>query len=242
MKKIKYLVAAVLIVVGSFVSCDKSDSESKDDPSNIPGMGEAGGSLEVVAPFVMPLGVSIIGEISGFGDGVDAVEGGSALLESSLINTKSGFFSRGSGGQWIILEILLQNDNDEETDFSFASGCLFECQHQNYQHAICMGPVRFRLAARIQTRIKLLLYCINKGRSGSEAGIGYNLRGVTKSERMMKLCNALQYKKIDVSYYEGQMSDYLVKCNRIQDIVWAITNGTGASEDDWHFIENLENE
>ncbi len=241
MKKFSFLLALVLIVSVSFISCEKSDSKSKDDPSNIPGMGEAGGELEVEAPFVMPDGVSIVGEISGFGDGIEAVEGSISLLESpTLKNAKTGYFSRGSGGQWVILDILLRNDNDSATYFTFNRGCVFECKEKNYQHAICLRKVRFKIAKKIQKRIKLFVYCINKGRSGSQAGITYNLRGVTKSARMMKLCNALQYKKIDVSHYNNdQMSDYNVKCKRIQKIVWAITNGRGASSDDWSFIDTL---
>lgn len=242
MKKVKYLAAVMLIVAGSFVSCDKSDSKSKDDPSNIPGMGEAGGELEVEAPFVMPEGVSIIGEISGFGDGVEAVEGSVSLLESlTLKSAKTGYFSRGSGGQWVILDILLHNTNNYDTYFTFNRGCVFECKEKNYQHAICLRKVRFKIAKKIKKRIKLFLYCINKGRSGSKFGIGYNLRGVTKSERMMKLCNALQYKKIDISHYDtNQLSDYYAKCKRIQDIVWAVTNGKGTSPDDWSFIDSLQ--
>ena len=242
MKKVKFLAAALLIVAGLFVSCDKSDSKSKDDPSNIPGMGEASGELEVEAPFVMPNGVSIVGEISGFGEGVEAVEGSVSLFDSpTLKDAKTGYLSRGSGGQWVILDILLRNDNDFDTYFTFNRGCVFECKEKDYQHAICLRKVRFKIVRKFQRRIKLFLYCINRGRSGSQAGIGYNLRGVTKSERMMKLCNALQYKKIDVSHFNiDQMSDYYAKCKRIQDIVWAVTNGQGTSPDDWSFIDTLQ--
>ncbi|MDE5423415.1 hypothetical protein L3073_14435 [Ancylomarina sp. DW003] len=242
MRKIKFILIAVMFLSGIAISCDKSDSKSNDDPGNIPGMGEAGGKLEVEKPFVLPEGVSIVGEISGFGDGVEAVEGSISLLENpTLKDAKTGYFSRGSGGQWVILDILLRNDNDTDTYFTFNRGCVFECKEKDYQHAICLRKVRFKIAKKIQKRIKLFLYCINKGRSGSKAGIGYYLRGVTKSERMMKLCNALQYKKIDVSHYdEDQMSDYEAKCKRIQDIVWAVTNGKGASANDWEFIASLQ--
>jgi len=58
MKKVKFLVAVLVIITGIMISCEKDDSKIKGDPGNIPGMGDAGGELEVVAPFVLPEGIS----------------------------------------------------------------------------------------------------------------------------------------------------------------------------------------
>ena len=37
----------------------------KEIPGQIPGMGNAGGDLEVKTPFVLPEGISVVGEVRG---------------------------------------------------------------------------------------------------------------------------------------------------------------------------------
>lgn len=243
MKALKFVAVVVLMLVtGTFISCDKEGNQ-EGDPGHISGMGNAGGKLQVIEPFVLPEGVSIVGEIRGFGDPNAAVKGDNSLLQKSMLKDDNNeYYTCGSGGQNIILHIELRNDNDEDIDYVFEGGCLFECQQEGCQHAICARRVAIRLRARMSRRCKLLLYCINLGKSGSSANLSYKILGVSESERIIKLINALQHKKININDYStDNLEEYGGMCNHIQDIVWAITNGTGVSDEGWEYINTLPN-
>lgn len=222
MRKIIILVSFFFIVTLTFLSCSK-DKSNNDDPGNIPGMGEAGGELEVEGPSSFPIQPSIIGEITG----VEV----SPLPTSNLV---------GSGGGWVILDIEIDNTTDKKADFYLLGGSVIECQREGYQHAICINRVDVSIEAEMSKRIKLLVYCINRGRSGSSPDISYIIKGVSSSDRMMRLVEALADKKIDIrDYLPNNRNEFETMCIKIQDIVWAITNGSGLNAGDWDFINSI---
>lgn len=217
-----FLVTFSFIVAVTFLSCSK-DKSDKDDPSNIPGMGEAGGELEVEGPSSYPIQPSIIGDITG--------------VEVNPLPTDNAV---GSGGGWVILDLEIENTTDEPADFYLLGGSVIECRKVGYQHAICINRIDVSVEAESSKNIKLLVYCINRGRSGSSPDISYIIKGVSSSDRMMRLVEALEDKKIDIrDYLPDNKNEFIEISKKIQDIVWAITNGSGLSDDDWTFINSL---
>ncbi|MFT5749511.1 MAG: hypothetical protein ACI93S_000772 [Ancylomarina sp.] len=222
MRKLLFLVTFSFIVAVTFLSCSKDKSDN-DDPGNIPGMGDAGGDLEVDGPSSYPIQPSIIGDITG--------------LEVAPLPTEN---VAGSGGGWVILDIEIENTTDEEADFYLLGGSVIECQEVGYQNAISINRVDVSVEAESSKHIKLLVYCINRGRSGSSPEISYIIKGVSSSDRMMRLVEALENKKIDIrGYLPDDKMEFIDLSEKIQDLVWEITNGSGLSDDDWTFINSL---
>ncbi len=222
MKKILFLVTFSFIVAVTFLSCSKDKSDD-DKPGNIPGMGDAGGELEVDTISSYPIQPSILGDIRG--------------LAVSPLPTENAF---GSGGGWVILDMIIDNTLDKEASFYLQGGSVIECRTVGYQHAICLNRVDVSVEANSTKEIKLLVYCINKGRSGSSPEIFYIVKGVSSSGRMMRLVEALEGKKIDIrDYLPDNKTDFVNISEKIQELVWAITNGSGLSDDDWDFINSI---
>lgn len=222
MRKILFLVTFSFIVAVTFFSCSKDKSDN-DDPGNIPGMGDTGGELEVEETAFYPIQSFIIGDITG-------VNVNPLPIENVV----------GSGGGWVILDVEIENTTDKEADFYLLGGSIFECQESNYQHAICIKRIDLIVDANSSKRINLLVYCINRGRSGSSPDISYIIKGVSSSDRMMRLVEALENKKIDVlDYLPDGKQEFVELSKKIQDIIWKITNGSGLSDDDWDYINSL---
>ena len=56
----------------------------------------------------------------------------------------------------------------------------------------------------------------------------------------MRLVEALEDKKIDIrDYLPDDKLEFKDLCEKIQDLVWAITNGSGLDDEDWAFIDSL---
>jgi hypothetical protein len=222
MRKILFLVTFSFIVAVTFLSCSKDKSDN-DDPGNIPGMGDAGGELEVDTIPSYPIQPSIIGDITG--------------VDVSPLPTDNAV---GSGGGWVILDVEIDNTTDKDADFYLLGGSVIECQEVGYQHAISINRVDVSVEAKSSKRIKLLVYCLNRGRSGSSPDISYVIKGVSSSDRMMRLVEALEDKKIDIrNYLPDNRAEFEEMCIEIQDIVWAITNDSGLNDEDWVFINSL---
>lgn len=210
------------IIAISLLYCGKS-SNNDDDPGNIPGMGDAGGELEVDGPLSFPIGLSLVGDITGF-----------------EVNTLPLENPAGSGGQWVILDMSIQNVTDKDANFYLPGGSVVECQKEGYQHAICINRVEISVEAEKTKQCKLLVYCINKGRSGSSPEIIYQIIGVSNSDRIMRLVEALENKKIDIrDYLPDNRAEFEALCLQIQDVIWEITNGSGLDDEDWAFINSL---
>ena len=221
MRKI-ILLFTFLFVVASFLSCQKNKNNN-DDPGNIPGMGDAGGELEVEDTLSFPMESFFVGDITG--------------CEANVIPTDNPV---GSGGEWVILDFSIENKTDKDANFYLLGGSVIECQEENYQHAICIQRLDILVEAETTKNCKLLVYCINKGRSGSSPDITYLIKGVSSSDRMMRLVDALEDKKIDIrEYLPDNKNEFKEISKAIQDIVWAITNGSGLSDEDWTFINSL---
>ncbi len=262
MKNLALLVTGLLLLV--FTAC--SDDNSTNDintPGNIPGMGNTEGELEISQAFTLPEGVSLV-SIQGVESPDPALEFTSSTLKTATTKDDDDdeiqdlyyLPAVGSGGEWIALELLFEivynADGTVNKDIFIPAGTLVECQEDGYQSGIVLQDVRIHidepksdnaspLAYHLQ--IKLYTYCINKGKTGSSSVVTYVLKGLSSSEWIEELVDALAYKAIDISDFTAeQLEEYEYITAGLQDIVWAITNGQGVNEKDWEFIEALREE
>ena len=57
----------------------------------------------------------------------------------------------------------------------------------------------------------------------------------------MRLVDVLEDKKIDVrDYLPDNKAEFEEICVIIQNLVWAITNGSGLGDEEWSFIDSLD--
>jgi len=226
MTKIKFTLIVFVIFSILFISCGKKSSSSDNDaPDPIPGMGDDGGDLEADETLSIEF-------VSALADDITGVKVDSGPFDNPV----------GSGGQWVILNVLIENTTDKEANFYLPGGSVVECQTEGFQHAIAINRVDILIEANKTKQCKLFVYCINKGKPGSSPSITYRIIGVSTSDRIMQLVQALEGKKIDIrDYLPDNLVEFNETCTRIQDIVWAITNGPGLTEADWTFINSLPN-
>ncbi|MCZ4693998.1 hypothetical protein [Ancylomarina euxinus] len=245
MRKIKFILITLMFLSGTIISCEKNDSQSKEEPGNIPGMGDAGGELEIAAPFVLPPGISIVGEVRGAGDSSVSLVGENFLRSESNLKDYEGMY--GSGGQWVLLNMVFENTTKEDQEVIIPAGCVFEYNRDdnetddnNYQNGICLQEIRITIFGSTQLNVVLFLYCVNKGKEGSSSLVSYIIRGTSTSELIDFLVDALRYKMIDINdFAPEEMDEYNSITDRIQEIVWAITNGSGLTQADKDFIDDL---
>lgn len=121
MKKILIGFAVLTLVLGS---CTKANLDST---GKIQGMGNTPGNLEVKAPFTLPQGITLIGDISGLPKAGAKGE-----------DPKSGSYSNYGSGKMIKLKLTLLNTNNNSRTLFFPKGLLWECNVSGYQHAICL--------------------------------------------------------------------------------------------------------
>jgi len=225
---------SLLIIVG----CAKNDN-SNTTPSSIPGMGEAGGELQVSAPFVLPEGVTLI-SIEGIDDPIITTTFEESALKSS---SRFGYRNncRGSGGDWMALKMTFRKKNSNCKEIFLPAGCVFESDDEESQNGIVMQDIKL-IFEELQETItaKIYLYCINKGRRGTSYRVNYNLKGITDCKIILDVITALQNKRIDISdFTDEDLDDYKEICSYLQDCVWKITNGNGLEDNDWNFIKRL---
>ena len=252
----KFLLMALAIATFAISSCVK-EQVIEESPGNIPGMGETPGSLQVISEFEFPDGIIIDGKIRG-SDGVIRSQTFNPILKdegggdkhndengcnhgSDHTGGQGGKCEHGSGGQWISLDLTFVNITDLVKEIRLPAGLLFECEQEGYQHGILIQEVLINIKGRGAVNVKLNLYCINQGRGASDITLSYQLRGITSSQHMGHLATKLAGKKIDVIYFnETDITEYHHMTDQIQNLVWAITNGSGIDQAGWEFIESLQ--
>nr|WP_319398149.1 hypothetical protein [uncultured Carboxylicivirga sp.] len=229
--KIQLLLVAFLIGIISFSSCQK---DAVEQPGNIPGMGNTEGELQTKA-------YSFHQDLT-FGD----MTGVSKFSTSSLLKSTSDLIivgsAQGSGDQ-VMIELTITNTNKEECRSAwFRAGTVFVVNLDGYQNAILLSPVNVCVPPNTTKTFVLYLYCLNNGMEGSDPSASYELLGVTTSPAMLYLVNLLQFKMVNYEHYVAYPKEgynYETIKDKLQEMVWKITNGTGLTPDDLAFIEDL---
>nr|WP_321410548.1 hypothetical protein [uncultured Carboxylicivirga sp.] len=232
MIKLSHKLFVVILTVGIilFASCEKDNTEIES--GNIPGMGETPGDFEIAEAFVLPDGIEM-----------SAITGLSSIdinnVDLSLKKT-SDRRERGCGSQ-VQCELTFGNANAEACDIEIKGGTIFDCVEEDGQSGMCMQTIRIHVLGHSQVQVKFYLQCLNQGRPASRAVDTYIIRGVTASQSFKDLVNALEPKRIDISQFSDNMSDYNVIQGKIQQSVWKLTNSIfGVNQDDWEYIASLQ--
>lgn len=224
---ISFLTIAVLLMV---TACEKKNIE---EPGNIPGMGNTGGKLQAET--------YEFHEDLSFGSFVGADRNAQLAALKSEDLTITGH-AQGSGDQVIITLQITNNNPSVCRSAWFRAGTVFEVNLEGYQNAILLAPVNVCIPPNATKTFTLYLYCLNLGKSSSDASVTYEMLGVTKSTDVKELIDLLQFKKVNYEHYiaypENNVNYNEIK-NRLQDIVWSITNKDGMSNSDREFIANL---
>lgn len=217
----------------------ENDKTSEETPGDIPGMGDTEGELEISDKFVLPEGLLLV-SITGINNPIPEDDINTSSLKNISQQNLEYEPAIGSGTGWIALKLIFENTTNTNKDILIPRGCLFEALEEGYQNSILAQDVRINILRNQQIQIKLYLYCINKGENGSDETVQYKIRGVTESKWMQNLIEALENKKIGIDYFtEAEKEEYKNIANSIQEIVWAITDGTGLSQENWDFIDKL---
>ena len=233
MKKILVGVAMLTLILGS---CSK---DNLDTPGTILGMGNTSGALEVDAPFILPEGIAIVGDISGL-DNSGAKSGDSKSLPLSCY---------GSGGKMIKLKLTLLNTSNRHKTIFFPKGLLWKCKEEGYQDALLCQTTWCNVEANSQRTILVDLYCINYGRDPSDHLSSYRILGVSGSKTIWNLLRMVGWRKINYEHwYNTSKGDkgtaieptYEAITERFQNIVWNLTNnGLDITAEDQAFIESI---
>ncbi|MCU4164672.1 hypothetical protein [Carboxylicivirga caseinilyticus] len=227
----KLFVIILTIGMTFLASCEKENTEIES--GNIPGMGETPGDFEISEAFVLPAGIEM-----------SAITGLSSIeitdVDLSLKKT-SDRRERGCGSQ-VQCELTFGNANAEDCDIEIKGGTIFECLEEDGQSGMCMQTIRIHVLGHSKVQVKFYLQCLNEGRPASRTVDTYIIRGVTASKSFKDLVNALEPKKIDISEFSDNMSDYNVIQGKIQQSVWKLTNSIfGVNQADWDYIASLQN-
>jgi hypothetical protein len=215
-----------------FSSCTKENIESA---GKIKGMGNTPGDLEVKAPFTLPLGISLVGDISGL------PKPNAKVGESKMV----AYSCYGSGGKMIKLKVTLVNTGNLARTIFFPKGLLWKCDVLGYQHAISLQTTWCTLRANEQRTIVMDLYCINYGLSSSDDKATYMILGVCDSKILGNLLDLIGWRKINYEMIFGHSKGvtsptYDEITSRMQDIVWNLTNnGKDISTEDQAFIQSI---
>lgn len=214
-----------------FFACERIEK-----PGNIPGMGDTPGTLQAEKyEFNEGLSFSSFTGISN--------NSTSSILKSTATDEiiyEFEEFTQGSGDQ-VVLKVTITNNSDECRTAWFRAGTVFQVNKDGYQNAILLAPVAVCVDAGQSKTVILNLYCLNLGKEGSDETASYEFLGVTTSETMLQLLDRLRYRMINyehlVAYYDLDL--YIQIKDKLQEIVWAITNGTGTVDDYMDFINTI---
>jgi hypothetical protein len=235
MKKFNYLIAVIFIASLSFVSCEKSDSK-KEKPGQIPGMGNEGGELQAEA-YVFHQDLTF-----GTLEGVD-VDTHVTVLKSAKDELDVVIGEPQGSGDQVMIEIMITNNHPTDCRSAwFRAGTVFDCNLEGYQNGILLAPVNICVPPDTTKTFTLYLYCLNRGWENSDETVIYENLGVTTSQEVLDFIGLLMFKKVNYEhylYYPEVDFDYNEVKDRLQDILWKITNGSGMDASDLEFINNL---
>jgi len=244
MKKIlTYFFLASLVI---FAGCEKE--ENIEAPGNIPGMGDAAGELQA-DPFNVPEGI-VIESVEGELASILENEGSAALKSATDVEANQSYSCYGSGGKFIKVRLTLTNTSNFRRSVFLPRGLMFKVKKDGYQHGILLQWTWVCLQPGQTRTIVLNLYCLNRGFDSSTPAVGFSIAGISNSQIMWRLLRRLARKKINFEHYNVVSSSAALKGSTdaprygeiievLQKSVWALTNGTGLSDEQIQIIESI---
>nr|WP_319398929.1 thioester domain-containing protein [uncultured Carboxylicivirga sp.] len=239
-----FAIGALLI----FSACEKDHVEA---PGDIPGMGNASGELTYDEAFSLPEGIELVGTMTGIDESSSVAIGDDMSLKSTFANQSVQTFGNyGSGGRFIKLLCNLKNTTNQYRTVFFPRGLLCKVHKEGYQNAMSLQWTWVTIKPYGSRTFILHMYCINYGRSGSDAQSEFSFLGITNSPTMWNLINRIGWRKINYEHYfgHGYPTSYSLKdeavsyeniTSELQNAVWSVTNGDGLTDESISFIESI---
>ncbi len=253
------LLAGTLMV---FSSC-KNDEPGQTDytPGEIPGLGSTAGELTGL-PFELPDGIEITAEITGKGDqdgywNLNSAESAPLFVQkdgSEVIRKlypRSGSRSEamnqyfGSGYGYVDLLIPLRNTRNQDVTVTFPAGLILRNDAGDCQNGVLIKEVKVIVPSGEDYYLNLAFYCGNKYKSSAGSSDVYSLGVISDASPLLDLCERVKDKKINIEEFDPtsytDYYQYLYQVDELQDIVWAVTDKEGLTEEDIEYINSLPN-
>lgn len=212
MKKFFYLltIAATLTGCGLFEDI-KSITEGTDpDFDEYAGMNKNTGT-PTGTTFEIPNGVTIVLK------GEDADEDG----EGGIIADNS----RGSG-YLVIVNATVTNSTDTPCTMNLPAGLVIVSASGEYQNGLLVKETSMSVPANATASVRLHFYCLNSNREASISGGDFGIGVITDVEAFAPLFDVCKTKKVNIEEHSSaQYITFFTTATRIQEIVWAITQG-----------------
>lgn len=224
MKKNLLIIAAIFSI--TFFSCTKDEITITEEEGAIPGMGNAGGDVEIAEAFVLPEGIELLSVTGMTPDEID--------VELSSANLKSGRSSSKWYGSGKHIQTIhrFRNTTDKPINCRIPARSVYKCDKENrFPQDIQLGTIVQDIDCEIPANSEkdciVKLFCLNKGWSGSIAEMNYNCLGLLGSEHMKGFTDFLKDYPIGRERYQGSSDeDYNEAAEMVQEMVWCITQGT----------------
>ena len=248
-----------------FTSCEKDDKT--EDPSafeagQIPGLGDTEGNL-TGTPFQLPDGVEITGDITGSANQDNYWDLYSSYASPRSFISKDGnvenktftslrsaeeettIYYYGSGYGYVDLLIPLRNIRSNPVTVTFPAATILVSKAGDCQNGVLIKKVTVTIPANSEYSICLSFYCGNLSKSSAHRNDVYVLGVVSNAKPLLDLCDRVKNKQINIEEFSRtSVADYERYCsqvNRLQSIVWNVTDWNGMTEWDIEYINSLPN-
>ncbi|MDR1880174.1 MAG: hypothetical protein LBQ78_04510 [Tannerellaceae bacterium] len=250
--------------------CEKTEDEQEQEAvdynaGEIPGLGETDGEL-TGAPFQLPDGIELIEEITGAADQDDYwninYASGASFTARSFIN-KSGVAETkasvprtrvgeevlihyfGSGYGFVDLLIPMRNSRSTPVTVTFPAATVLLSESGESQNGVLIKKVTITIPPNDDYHLSLSFYCGNASKNSAHRSDVYVLGVVSNARPLLDLCDRVKNKKINIEEFSPtsrtDYDTYFDQVNRLQDIVWLVTDYGGMSEEDIEYINSLPN-
>lgn len=240
MKKLLLLLLAISLI--GFNSCEKKVSEA---PGKIPGLGNTPGEIQIKEHFVMPEGISVIGEIAGLENPAAKDE-----LKPLLVNNSKSSVPHYGSGLVVRLKLTVLNSRNNPRTVFFPKGLIWKCiNNGTYQHGITCQIFWVTLAPNEKRTVYIDLYCTQNGIPAPDQDGKYVIWGITDSDLLWDLLNKIGWRIINFDWIyhntlnKGTMAEgptYEEITLRLQTMVHNLTNnGIPISAEDEAFLNTI---
>ena len=256
-----FVFAATVII--SFNACNKNDDPIDYEPGSIPGLGEAEGDLTGTS-FRLPDGIELTEDITGNADQDNYWDlysssgpARSFINKNGAIESKSFAFRAqhdenepticysGSGYGYVDLLLKLRNIRSTPVTVTFPAATILISKAGNCQNGVLIKKVTVTVPANSSYNICLSFYCGNLHKSSAHRNDIYVLGVVSNAQPLLDLCERVKNKKINIEeFLRTSRSDYNIysgQVDRLQSIVWHVTDGEGLTQYDIEYINSLLN-
>jgi len=259
--RLMVLVSFVIMTLG-ISSCSKIDDWFKTDKIEIPGLGNAEGTL-TGTPFTLPDGIELTGEITGaashsnywilYASGItgrtivskEGKEDSKPLPVRTRADEDESVNYFGSGYGFVDLLIPLRNIRATPVTVTFPAATILVSKAGDCQNAVLIKKVTVTIPALSDYLLCISFYCGNLSKGSAHYNDVYILGVVSDAKPLLDLCDRVKNKKINIEEFSHTNSDdysiYNSQVDRLQDIVWNVTDFSGITDDDIKYINALPN-